>query len=1448
MFKSLFWGNLLIAFSFCFLQSLTCADNTNLLVNPGFETVNNGFPADWKSPGEEARKLFELDREINIDGKFSLKATGNPSQEWLPVFTEAINVSPEEELTLAGCCKSDLQQGEIVFAIREIDKNGKSVKFHQIPVLLKCDWKFYSKKFKMGQNAASVQVFIVLRKGVGHVWFDNLILAKGDLPAIPELETKITEAVKREKNSKPYSLPKGNLLTNNNFELLDAAGKTALDWTFVADSKDQSAKPDDSNPFSGKYSFMQEHKSGGIPGSYIIPSKPVKILPNKNYRLSCWVNTSADGKSNWTSIPSARRQRVEGACLQLVFKDDAGKIVSQTWSETVQTGGQWKPLEIAARAPGNADYLEARLFHGDFKGQSWFDAVRLESTDDSLDIQPAWRLYKDVYTAGKLPPSFKFNQAEGKSYSDLKSGDDKDEYSLEIKLASDAITSKGVLNLPALDASFPGTFSISGEYRIIEKPKSAAGYKLILNSCDVYDKTLSKQEMKLEKRSGTWSEFNITYKPDLSAEHISCEIIADGKDSVIEFRNLTAKRLSKMTIEEYSGVTGSAGWQAAWIWYPEDALKEARDADRFFVKTFTLDDNVKSADIQIAVDDIFTLYINGNPVGDGTFWRTVKQYNVKDKLVKGENVIAVKAHNTSGYGGVLAELAVTLNNGKNILIKTDADFLTAKSVSGEWTRKGFTYSQDAWKPVLVIGVPPVQPWGRGVPHTDKQNAMDVSADKTLKGDKKELPNARIVQHNGVPTLEINGKYRTLDQNWNWVPPGDAISKNIAKAGLMPMVSTYNIDWSKRPAEIDFKSLDKCIREVLASNPDAQIMICPDTTAEHGAVSWSQHNLDEKYVNDLGESQIKAYDGSIKTFPSYASKKWQQDVDDMLVTLVKHVKESDYADHIMGYLLSGYEWFQWEWMKGRIDCSKQMKDAFAEWLKIKYKTAEQLRAAWNNKEMDFDKVMIPSQEERRKTMDGVFRDPAVGRNVIDFSLFYNDLTADILARQGKAIKTESGKNTIVGSFFGYLLQMTDGVTRETASNTAIKRLLDSGWVDFSGGPSDGYIFERGIGGTGGYMGIPGTYMLHNSIWQNEPDFRTHWSTGPDCERTFTLRDDVNIFRREYAMNLTNLSAAQYLDFDSGNVIGDRRIVEDLRRLSKVSDFAISIDRKPYNQEIAVIISDDSSSYIGTEKNVLGGSIIYHQRPLLFRAGMPHRYYLMSDLSNSKMPDYKYYLFPNAFKLSAKERDMIKKKCMKDGNVVVFVYAPGYINDKTVSVKNMSDFLGMNIEQINKPMNAIIRINPDGQYAWLKDSIGITYGQSVWSPLFCVNDKSAHTLGNYTGTDKAGLAWKDFGNYKVVFSGTGLLPPDLLRDLGRLAGNNIYINTSDAIYADKDFLSIHAKAPGVKNITLPRTADVYDLINNKVIGKKVKNFSVNMNTNETALFYIGDADKAANFFAK
>ncbi|MBM3474664.1 MAG: hypothetical protein FJX75_15475 [Armatimonadetes bacterium] len=142
-----------------------------------------------------------------------------------------------------------------------------------------------------------------------------------------------------------------------------------------------------------------------------------------------------------------------------------------------------------------------------------------------------------------------------------------------------------------------------------------------------------------------------------------------------------------------------------WIWAPP----AAQDHETVYLRrTFDLPVKPSGADVVIAVDNSYTLYVNGVEVGKGEGWAAAQRWDLTTFLRTGLNVIAVEAHNAGGPAGVLARLAAKVD-GKAVRTDSNASWRASRQAPPGWTETGFDDS--AWEPVVSFGAPPVGPWG-----------------------------------------------------------------------------------------------------------------------------------------------------------------------------------------------------------------------------------------------------------------------------------------------------------------------------------------------------------------------------------------------------------------------------------------------------------------------------------------------------------------------------------------------------------------------------------------------------------------------------------------------------------------------------------------------------------------------------------------------------------------
>src|SRR5690606_35942552 len=106
--------------------------------------------------------------------------------------------------------------------------------------------------------------------------------------------------------------------------------------------------------------------------------------------------------------------------------------------------------------------------------------------------------------------------------------------------------------------------------------------------------------------------------------------------------------------------------QPQWIWAAQHRKDQIPEASCFFRKSINIA-QMTGAQIMIAADDQYELWINGNKVADGNNWQNRKTYNITPYVEIGDNVFAVAVHNTQGRSaGLLAEITILGPNGQSV--------------------------------------------------------------------------------------------------------------------------------------------------------------------------------------------------------------------------------------------------------------------------------------------------------------------------------------------------------------------------------------------------------------------------------------------------------------------------------------------------------------------------------------------------------------------------------------------------------------------------------------------------------------------------------------------------------------------------------------------------------------------------------------------------------------
>jgi hypothetical protein len=353
-----------------------------------------------------------------------------------------------------------------------------------------------------------------------------------------------------------------------------------------------------------------------------------------------------------------------------------------------------------------------------------------------------------------------------------------------------------------------------------------------------------------------------------------------------------------------------------------------------------------------------------------------------------------------------------------------------------------------------------------------------------------------------------------------------------------------------------------------------------------------------------------------------------------------------------------------------------------------------------------------------------------------------------------------------------------------------------------------------------------------IWREE-DIRTHLHKTIEFGRLGSLKETKEVIKREFGHAITKNMG---LWFGAGTCyfhdFHQQDVMNTFADCKKVGDASL-YENKSRISEAAIIFDENRS--LDCISLYPGNFIKAHNWDTVENAsfmGAPADFYLLDDIDNPLMPDYKLYIFLNAYYITEKQREAISAKVKKNGSTVVWCYAPGYLSQKGFSTETMRELTGMSFKEDRheETLNFEMAEMPSEitKYA-LTEKIP-SYNLA---PVFSIDDKEAKILGFAGG--KPALAVKEFKNWKCVYS---LMPltKELLMGLCDYAGVHVYSRTFDVLSANKSYLMLHAVTEGKKTIFLPDKCKITEILTDTGIGQNISEFSEELQAQSTRIYKI------------
>jgi len=295
--------------------------------------------------------------------------------------------------------------------------------------------------------------------------------------------------------------------------------------------------------------------------------------------------------------------------------------------------------------------------------------------------------------------------------------------------------------------------------------------------------------------------------------------------------------------------------------------------------------------------------------------------------------------------------------------------------------------------------------------------------------------------------------------------------------------------------------------------------------------------------------------------------------------------------------------------------------------------------------------------------------------------------------------------------------------------------------------------------------------------------------------------------------------------------------ELKRFKKIAVESLKCDRSS-TAEVAVVCNPETYYYTvcsRSGKDPLTHPLLHDTVHAMFHAGAPFDLVLASDLDLLDYQRYKLYVFLDTFYLDQTARKVIGDKVKKAGHTVLWVYAPGFVDEKGLSVNAMSKLIGMHVDRIAAPHLALVAQAANSPFS--SGGAPKTFGVSApVSPVFAIDDKTVRTRGTIAGTTLCGFAIKNFPDWTSVYTFAPPTSPDLLRAIYRMSKVHIYNTANDVLYANGNYLAITGTTSGSRTIRLPVKANVTDLFSGETLAENSKSFNFQFEAKTTQLFLV------------
>jgi len=350
---------------------------------------------------------------------------------------------------------------------------------------------------------------------------------------------------------------------------------------------------------------------------------------------------------------------------------------------------------------------------------------------------------------------------------------------------------------------------------------------------------------------------------------------------------------------------------------------------------------------------------------------------------------------------------------------------------------------------------------------------------------------------------------------------------------------------------------------------------------------------------------------------------------------------------------------------------------------------------------------------------------------------------------------------------------------------LDRVIKSGLIDFIMAPAH-YGVERDMGGASGFLLPVDSLACNNIEYVHEIDHRTA-TCNFDLSSHVTLPSNywpdeestIAGLKREFCIAFLRNASLWWFDM-WGHFYDGVKVKE---AIGKMRAFWQKNRDEIGGSAADVAVFVDETGWLRC--NPYDASLAGYSRGLMEsigHTGAEVAYYSFADIGNLDLSRFKLIILPNLFATTKATLQLLREKVLRDERTVLWFARPGVIHEDVYNE------------------------------AQVETLCGIPFG-------------------------KKGIVTREMDGWTSVLSPAPLLERSALRNIAAKAGVHQYVETEDPVWASGNFLCLHVKEGGRREIRLPRKAGkVVECFSGRAVAENTEHFEDTLATPDTVLYRI------------